>query len=74
MAKINNWYPFAGSLVGEVTEHPRQEQFHTDTQRTSLVLGKKGNKVITMNSEYELGTSHAGVIAEQYLATLQEIH
>jgi hypothetical protein len=74
MAKINNWYPFGNSLIGEITEHPRRAEFSGELQRTSTVLGKKGDKVITRNTEYELGTPHSSIVTEQYLATLQEIH
>lgn len=55
MAKLTNWFVFGDSLIGDVTEHPRQHEFSTRHVRTSSIKGKRGDKVVTRSgTEYEL--------------------
>lgn len=61
-AHIDNWseentYPYGTCLVGHITKHARQTQFHSDRQATSTVISIDREKGVaeTMNTIYTLG-------------------
>jgi hypothetical protein len=60
-ARIENWerctFPGADFLAGQILDHPRQEEFHTDIQRTSRILtfDEAAGICETRNTIYKLG-------------------
>ena len=64
-AFIDNWQIMGNSLIGEVSEHPRQAEFEKERQVTSQVVRIKvlegfseGATVETENTIYTLGTEY----------------
>lgn len=56
-AHIENWGHFRNGLLGMVSKHPRQEEFHTELQNTSRLveLNEEEGWAETNNTFYTLG-------------------
>lgn len=59
--KIEDWFPLFGGLAGKITGHPRQEEFLTDCQLTSILVEvhqDEGYVITRSGTRIELGTPH----------------
>ena len=56
-ARLENWFTYGDSLVGQILDHPRQADFKAPFQRTSaLVRFEPENGIAeTLNTIYTLG-------------------
>lgn len=56
-AYIEDWQEFDGCLVGTVSRHPRQGEFHAHSQITSPIvsLDRAAGRAETANTVYVLG-------------------
>lgn len=60
-ARLENWVLFGDTLIGQIADHPRQEDFKKEFQRTSrLVRFDPENGIAeTQNTLYALGAALA---------------
>lgn len=62
-ARIENWYVVAGHLIGEIHDHPRQDQFRARVQITSRIVSAdfSAGWARTENTLYLLGKRNEDV-------------
>lgn len=60
-ARIDNWYKHGNNLIGRISNHPNQQNFHSELgQITSdlVAFEPEHNRAETQNTYYELGTPY----------------
>lgn len=58
-ARLENWMKVGDSLIGQIREHPRQEDFKKEFQRTSRLVRFDPDSGVaeTENTLYTLGAA-----------------
>ena len=65
-ARIENWAILFGFIIGNIRNHPRQDEFNPEElQSSSRIIGstigfKEGDFVETLNTLYKLGKPRKG--------------
>jgi len=64
MPVINNWSRFGNHLFGEISDHPRQDNFKSPMQITSPIteMNEEEGWCQTLNTRYELGEKNEGYV------------
>jgi hypothetical protein len=56
IATLDKWQDWGDYFMGQVKDHPRQDEFEAEVQLTSKVIKRGEGWIETQNTIYKLGT------------------